>query len=95
MLEEVLLKLEVEDVISRGFTCTTLASVVGQEKIWRVVLAKTQLVEDGMVNKVMVRKITTFLDETVSEPSSPCCTRQSTNATPPQAKGPTLRRTWQ
>ena len=61
--EEVVLKLEVEDVISLGSSCTTLASVVGQDKIWRVVLAKTQLVEDGMVNEIMVRKITTFLDD--------------------------------
>ena len=69
VLEEVVLKLEsVEDVISLGSSCTDLARIVGQERIWRDILAKTQLVEDGedededgSVMEDRVRTITTFL----------------------------------
>ena len=35
--------------------------VAAREQGGRVVLAKTQLVEDGMVNEIIARKITTFL----------------------------------
>ena len=63
VLEEVVLKLElVEDVISLGSSCTDLAL------LWREILAKTQLVEDGedededgSVMEDIVRTITTFL----------------------------------
>ena len=67
ILEEIVLKLEsVEDVISLGSSCTDLARIVGQERLWRVILAKTQLVEngedeDGSVMEDRVRTITTFL----------------------------------
>ena len=46
LLEEIVTKLEsVEDVISLGSSCTDLARIVGQERIWRVLIAKTELVE--------------------------------------------------
>ena len=47
ILEEIVVKLEsVEDMISLGSSCTDLARVVGQERLWRAVLVKTQLVEE-------------------------------------------------
>ena len=62
VLEMVLVKLDVEDVISLGSSCTHLARVVGQERIWRVLLANTQLVdEQGVVMENRMRTITTFL----------------------------------
>ena len=62
ILEEIVLKLEsMEDVISLGSSSTDLARIVGQERIWRVTLAKTELVEDGMVREDRVRTITNFL----------------------------------
>ena len=62
ILEEVVMKLEsVEDVISLGSSSTDLARIIGQERIWRGVLAKTRLVEDGRVKEDRVRMITTFL----------------------------------
>ena len=43
MLEIVVLQLEsVEDVISLGSSCGLLARVVGQERIWKVLLANTE-----------------------------------------------------
>ena len=62
VLEMVLLKLEVEEVISLGFSCGHLARVVGQERICRVLLARTQLVdEQGVVMEDRMRTIPTFL----------------------------------
>ena len=70
ILEEIVLKLEsVEDVISLGSSCTSLARTVGQERLWRVILAKTDLVEyveyddeyDGHVREDRVRAISSFL----------------------------------
>ena len=63
ILEEVVLKLEsVKDVISLGSSSTDLARIVGQERLWRVILAKTELVEDeDIVKEDRVRTITTFL----------------------------------
>ena len=46
ILEEIVTKLEsVEDVISLGSSYTHLARIVGQERIWRVMIPKTELVE--------------------------------------------------
>ena len=63
ILEEVVMKLEsVEDVISLGSSCTDLTRTVGQERIWRFILSKTELVEeDGEVKWDRVYDITTFL----------------------------------
>ena len=61
ILEEVILKLDVEDVISLGSTCTKLARIVGKERLWMVILSKTELVKNGRVWEDRVRTITTFL----------------------------------
>ena len=62
ILEEVVLKLEsVEDVISLGSSSPYLARTVCQESIWRIFLAKTELVDSGRVMEDIVRKIVTFL----------------------------------
>ena len=63
ILEEVTLKLEsVEEVIALGSSSCRLARIVGQERLWRVVLARTELVEeDGRMMEDRVRAITTFL----------------------------------
>ena len=53
MKEAVILKVEsVEDVISIGSTCTSLARIVGQEKIWKLLLAKTELVGEDRVRRI-------------------------------------------
>ena len=57
-----------EDVISLGSFFISLARMVGQERLWRVMLALTELVEEGRVREDKVRKITTFassLNQTV------------------------------
>ena len=64
VLEEIVMKLEsVEDVISLGSSSTDLARIVGQERLWRVLLARTELVEAvrGRVMQDRVRLIATFL----------------------------------
>ena len=62
ILEKIVLKFElVEDVISLGSCCTYLARIVGREMIWRVLLAKTDLVDEWGVMALRVKKITTFL----------------------------------
>ena len=63
ILEEVAMKLEsVEDVISLGSSCTDLARIVGQERIWRVLLARTELVvEEDLIMEDRVKTITSFL----------------------------------
>ena len=67
ILEKIVMKLEsVEDVISLGSSCTALARIVGQERLWGVVLARTELVqEDGRVMEDRVRNITSFLSSIV------------------------------
>ena len=46
ILEMVVLQLElVEDVISLGSSCSRLARLVGQKRLWRVFLDRTELVE--------------------------------------------------
>ena len=73
--EMIVLKLEsVDDVISLGSSCKDLARTVGQERIWRGIFSKTQLVGDlqwvlvdnrwtwkERIREDLVRKITTFL----------------------------------
>ena len=62
ILEEIVLELEVEDVISLGSSCTDLARIVSQERLWRIILAKTELVdEDEVVMEDRVLEINTFL----------------------------------
>ena len=61
IVEEVILKLDVEDMISLGSTCTKLARIVGKERLWTVILSKTELVKNGRVWEDRVRNITTFL----------------------------------
>ena len=63
VLEEVVLKLEaVEDVISLASSSASLARIVSQERIWRVILPKTELVgKDGRVLEDRVKRITSFL----------------------------------
>ena len=61
ILEEVMLKLAVDDMISLGSTCTKLARIVGKERLWRVILSKTELVRNGRVWEDRVWTITTFL----------------------------------
>ena len=63
ILEEVAMKLEsVEDVISLGSSCTDLARIVAQERIWRVLLARTELVvEEDLIMEDRVKTITSFL----------------------------------
>ena len=75
--EMVVLQLEsVEDVVSLGSTCTSLARLVGQTRLWRVLLPRTELVEgdepweipdkccirtSGKIMTARVKTITTFL----------------------------------
>ena len=62
ILEVIVLELKVEDVISLGSSCTDLARIVSQERIWRKILAKTELVdEDEVVMEDRVLEINTFL----------------------------------
>ena len=68
VLEMLVLLLEsVEDVISLGSSCTHLARLVGQERIWWLLLAKTQVKvmtstpERGEVMEDRMRAIATFL----------------------------------
>ena len=61
VLEEIFLKLEVEDVIMLGSCSISLYRIVCQERLWRVLLAKTELVEGGRLREDRVRKITTFV----------------------------------
>ena len=58
ILEEIVLKLEsVEDVISLGSYSPDLARIVGQESIWRVVLAKCRLMKYYVRMKADCRSI--------------------------------------
>ena len=62
MLEQILLNVEsVEDVISLGSSSPTFARILSQERIWRIILAKTEMVEDGLVMKNRMRTISAFL----------------------------------
>ena len=64
VLEEIVLKLEeVEDVISLGSSSSYLSKIVGQERIWRLLLSRTQLVDagQGRVMEDRVRAISSFL----------------------------------
>ena len=76
ILEEIVVKLEsVEDMISLGSSCNDLARVVGQERLWRAVLVKTQLVEevedfdDDDIMEDRVSRITTFVASSVERDS--------------------------
>ena len=62
MLEQILLTVDsVEDVISLGSSSLTFARILAQERIWRIVLSKTEMVEDGIVMKNRMRTISAFL----------------------------------
>ena len=55
MIEDIVLKVEdVGDVISLGSTCSRLASIIGQERIWKILLAKTELVGEERVRRIAV-----------------------------------------
>jgi hypothetical protein len=57
----------VEDLISLGSTCQRLAKLAGQGRVWRVMLAKTQLVDVGQRILVdRVRTMFTFMDTLAS-----------------------------
>ena len=76
--EMVVLQLEsVEDVVSLGSSCSSLTRLVGQTRLWRVLLARTELVEgdepraipgkccirtSGKIMTERVQTITTFLN---------------------------------
>ena len=45
ILEMITVQLDVEQVLSLGSSCAFLARVVGQERVWRVLLARTELEE--------------------------------------------------
>ena len=72
VLEEIFLKLEVEDVIMLGSCSISLFRIVCQERLWRVLLAKTELVEGGRVREDRVRVITTFLSSLANSYSLFC-----------------------
>ena len=62
VLEQILLLLEdVEDVVSLGSTCVLLAGILTQLRIWRIVLAKTEMVEHGEVMEGRLRAMYKFL----------------------------------
>ena len=71
ILEMISMQLDVEEVLSLGSSCTLLARVVGQERVWRVLLARTELEEgwvegmgcrgQGQVLEARVRRIFCFL----------------------------------
>ena len=60
--EKILLHVEsVEDVISLGSSSLSFARILGQERTWRIVLAKTDMVEDGLAMENRMRTISAFL----------------------------------
>ena len=62
VLEEIVLKLEdVEDVISLGSSSIHLTRIVDQNRLWRVLMAKIELVDDDRVRIDQIRKITSFV----------------------------------
>ena len=62
MLESILVQLDdVEDVISLGSTCLRLSRILSSLRIWRIILAKTELVRQGHVLEDRMRRLATFL----------------------------------
>ena len=62
MLESILVQLDdVEDVISLGSTCLRLSRILSNLRIWRIILAKTELVRQGRVLEDRMRRLATFL----------------------------------
>ena len=62
MLEQILVQLDdVEDVVSLGSTCLRLTGILSNLRIWRIVLAKTELVEQGGVMEDRMRTLAAFL----------------------------------
>ena len=62
MLEQILLTVDsVEDVISLASSSLTFARIFAQERIWRIVLFKTEMVKDGIVMNNRMRTISAFL----------------------------------
>ena len=70
LLELIVFQLEeVEDVISLGSSSRRLREILSTARAWRIVLANTEMVEEGRVLEARVRRLTAFL---VSLPSSSC-----------------------
>lgn len=72
ILEMITMQLDVDQVLSLGFSCNILARVVGQERVWRLLLARTELEEgwyeglggcrgQGQVMEARVRRIYSFM----------------------------------
>ena len=62
VLEQIMLLLEdVEDVVSLASTCLLLAGILTQLRIWRIVLAKTEMVEHSQVMEGRLRTMNKFL----------------------------------
>ena len=63
VLGQIFLQLEaVEDVVSLGSTCLRLTGILSNLRVWRIILAKTELVEHGEVMEDRVRTMATFLN---------------------------------
>ena len=62
VLEKILLQVEaVEDVISLGSSNPLFAAILHHEKIWRIIVATTEMVRRGMGMKNRIRTISAFL----------------------------------
>ena len=62
MLQLILKKLEnVEDVVNLGSSCLRFTELLSNLSIWRIILAKTELVEHDRVMTNRVQTLTTFL----------------------------------
>ena len=62
MLEQILVKFEdVEDVVSLGSTCVRLGGILSNCRMWRRILAKTELVQHGQVMEDRMKNLADFL----------------------------------
>ena len=62
LLETIFLAVDdVEDVISLGASSSSLTRILGQERIWRLLFSRTELVEEGVVMEARLGAIKGFL----------------------------------